>query len=282
MTGTAAVVLTTGAIGMAVRATGDGDEPSGGGVPALAVAAAAASPTVSPSPSHSPTPTAGPTREAGKKPGTEPEREPAKAAVAVDVTKDSGSTKKPAAKTEATEKAGKSSKPASSTTKATQSTISAADLPPLVSAGVPVSGGMTARAYYGQLDSMIATLDGTVTFNTSPAWLMQHNNRCVLTVVYSGVSGSTASVYAHGQGSGWSASENAPDQSVSADGGRVHHQLISPPSGTSVGSSWSLSSSVVVDGTTTSSGSYSLSLTSQDGTDQIWSFAGSKVSCDLL
>ncbi|WP_285599546.1 hypothetical protein [Kineosporia sp. NBRC 101731] len=269
--GTVAAVLATGVIGMTIRpGDGDGGGPGAGAAP-LALAPVLMSPT--PSVTVSKTRTAAPT----KKP--EPEKTPksnrvAPAPVVVRTETTSTPARTPKKRPVETTKVPKA-------TRTTKKVVTQAVVPKVVSVRVPVSGGMTVKAYFGRLQSVTSSLAGSVTFNTAAAWYSAHPNRCVLTAVYSDVSGSSAAVYAQGHDGAWSASESAPDQSVATDGGRLHHQLISPPASTPVGQSWSLSSLIVVDGTTTYSGSYTLSLASQDGSDQVWSFAGSKVSCDL-
>jgi len=152
-------------------------------------------------------------------------------------------------------------------------------LPTLVSTAVRVQGKITARAYFGRLDEMLDNLDGRVTFNVRSAVSQAYAERCVLTVVYSGVHGSSARAYSYGQDGRWSAIEDEPGAKVATDHGRIHHQLISPPVSARIGRSWNLSSAILIGKNATRSSDYTLTLTSVGGASPIWSFAGSPVSC---
>ena len=89
------------------------------------------------------------------------------------------------------------------------------------------SPSITARVYFGQLDSVISALSGQVSFNTAGSLQATNPGLCVGTVVFSQVTSSTGAVYAEGLGSGWTAAENAP--SPDTQGGNLHQQLVVPP-----------------------------------------------------
>jgi hypothetical protein len=74
-------------------------------------------------------------------------------------------------------------------------------------------GMVTARVYFGQLKSVMTELDN-ITFNVSAGYLLAHPQQCALTVVFDGVSGTQAAVYAQGLATGWSAADGTPDQRV--------------------------------------------------------------------
>jgi hypothetical protein len=152
------------------------------------------------------------------------------------------------------------------------------------SASLGVPGSLTARVYFGQLGSVVSGLSNRVTFNTPTSYRSAHPHQCVLTVVFSGVSGSQAAVYAQGLGSGWTGAESAPDQNVSTDSGVVHQQLVVPPGAASKGQAWNGSAFVRVDQDPNQdhhSSEYSLKLSSRSGSNATWKFAGTTVVCSL-
>ncbi len=149
------------------------------------------------------------------------------------------------------------------------------------SASLDVSGPVTAKAYFGRLDAVTARLSSSVTFDVSPSFALAHPDVCVQTVVFRGVSGDSAAVYAMGLGSSWGGAENAPSQSVATDNGVIHQQLITPPSASAAGDSYVGSAMLRVDGDDTDSGSYALSLGERGATISVWTFAGTKVTCAL-
>ena len=149
------------------------------------------------------------------------------------------------------------------------------------SASLDVSGPVTAKAYFGRLDAVTARLSSSVTFDVSPSFALAHPDVCVQTVVFRGVGGDSAAVYAMGLGSSWGGAENAPSQSVATDNGVIHQQLITPPSASAAGDSYVGSAMLRVDGDDTDSGSYALSLGERGAANSVWTFAGTKVACAL-
>jgi hypothetical protein len=139
------------------------------------------------------------------------------------------------------------------------------------------SPSITARVYFGHLDSVISALSGHVMFNTVGISL-QATNPCVGTVVFSQVSNSTGAVYAQGLGSGWTAAENAP--SPDAQDGNLHQQLVAPPADASAGDSWQLSAKLIAGNLQVRSAKYSLQLQGQNGSAQTWLVDGQTVTCN--
>jgi hypothetical protein len=140
------------------------------------------------------------------------------------------------------------------------------------------SSAVTARVYFGQLDSIISALSGQVSFNTSSSLLASNPDLCTSTVVFSGVSSPTGAVYAEGLGSGWTAAENAPSQDT--QNGTLHQQLVVPPAGISAGASWQGSAELVAGNLTVQSGSFGLHLESQNGATQTWLADGQTIICN--
>jgi hypothetical protein len=131
----------------------------------------------------------------------------------------------------------------------------------------------SARAYFGQLSAVTGALAGQVTLNmvtTKPTV-------CVETVVFSGLTGASGTVSALGAGAGWAGAETAPSPTI--ENGNQHQQVIIPPAG---GGAFTLSAVLAEGASTLSSGTYSLSLTSQAGSVQAWLVGGQAVSCDTL
>ncbi|MFI7589539.1 protein kinase [Spongisporangium articulatum] len=149
------------------------------------------------------------------------------------------------------------------------------------SVGLDVPGSLTAKAYFGRLDAVMATLDAQVTFLVNPSFEAAHGDQCVLTVVFKKAVGDQGAVYAQNLGSGWTGAENQPDQNVSTDDGVMHQQLIVPPVGTGAGASWQGSAFLRLDGVDHESSSYSLRLSSGSGSRATWKFAGQSVRCTV-
>jgi serine/threonine protein kinase len=139
------------------------------------------------------------------------------------------------------------------------------------------SSAITARVYFGQLGSVIASLSGQITFNTSASLRATEPGLCVGTVVFSSVSEQTGTVYAQGLGSGWTAAENAPGSET--QDGHLHQQLVVPPGNASAGNAWQGSAKLVSGNLTVSSGTYALQLQSQNGSTQTWLVDGQTVTC---
>ncbi len=147
-------------------------------------------------------------------------------------------------------------------------------------ASVPLATGsstVTARAYFGQLSSVMGALTGQVTFGSLTSAGADPGG-CAETVVFSGVPGSTGVVYAGGLGSGWRGAEAAP--SSSPDGGNSHQQIVAPPLSLASGSSYAAYAQLVAGTLKLTSGSFSLSLSGTAGSVQTWLVAGARVSCD--
>jgi len=196
------------------------------------------------------------------------------------VTRGSGSAGNPAASAENRSAESASSADANGGSSARTSTSTAAAT--WTSTELTAGDGLSARAYFGRFSQVVHGLQGTVSFTVDDGYLAAHADRCVLTVVFSGVSGTEAVVYADALGEGWRASEGTPDPAVATDSGVVHHQLMAPPPDRKVGSSGSYYANLVVDGTdSVVSASYTLELTARSGSERIWSLAGSPVSCSV-
>jgi hypothetical protein len=151
----------------------------------------------------------------------------------------------------------------------------------LSSAALSAPAGLTARVYFGQLSSLVSNLSGTVTFADARSSVAAHPTECALTVVFRGVTGSQAVVYAQNLGSGWTGAELTPDSNVATDGGVVHQQVIVPPGSSAPGATWRGSAQLAVDGRNQLSGSYDLALSSVSGSRGTWRLAGTPVSCTL-
>ncbi len=118
-----------------------------------------------------------------------------------------------------------------------------------------------ATVYVGRLSDVVRALAGRVTLATDPAFASAHQDVCVDTVVFTGVPGSSAVVYAGHLDDGWTAAENAPATAVEGSEHAVHQQLVVPPSTAKVGRSWTLNAELAQDGqTVATSGSYTLTV----------------------
>ena len=148
---------------------------------------------------------------------------------------------------------------------------------PYASASLTTSSrSIKAQVYFGQLGSIIAALNGQVTFSragleAAPADL------CTGTVVFSHLGAASGAVYAQGLGTGWTAAENAP--SPDAQNGHLHQQIVVPPAGVSAGDSWQGSANLIAGNLQVQSGRYSLRLQGRNGTTQTWQLDGQTVTC---
>jgi hypothetical protein len=151
------------------------------------------------------------------------------------------------------------------------------------SVGLSTQASVTATLYFGRLGAVMSWLSGTVHFNTDAAYATAHPGQCVSTVVFGSVSGSAAVVYAQSLGGGWGGAERAPSQSLAADNGHAHQQLIVPPWSAGAGTSWTGSALLVVDGSQQyTSSPYTLVLDRVSGSTQTWTVAGrTQVECTL-
>lgn len=144
---------------------------------------------------------------------------------------------------------------------------------------VGTDGAVTARVYFGQLDALMSALEGTVGFATEASFRQENRDRCVGTVVFYGVPGSTGEVYAQRLGDGWSAAENKPDNHVAGPQRTLHQQLVVPPR-VKAGTRWDAAASLTQDGTTVAvTDSYQLLLAASDGGSQTWQLSGRAVTC---
>lgn len=147
-------------------------------------------------------------------------------------------------------------------------------------ASVPLTSTVgEATVYFGQLRSLTHALDDEITLKISPSYLAAHPAQCALTVVFRGVTGQEAVVYAQGLVGGFTAAEDAPSRPVSTDGGVVHQQTVVPPEGAGAGLTLAGSGLLVTDGHETKSGSYTLLLVRTSGSDRTWRLNGASVSC---
>jgi len=136
---------------------------------------------------------------------------------------------------------------------------------------------ITARVYFGQLQSVTSALSGQVTFNTVGGLQATNPGLCVGTVVFSQVSNSTGAVYA--EGLGWAtAAEYAP--SPETQDGNLHQQLVIPPGSASPGDAWQGSAELITGDLKVQSGTYGLQLQSQNGSAQKWLVDGQTVTCN--
>jgi len=141
------------------------------------------------------------------------------------------------------------------------------------------SPSVTAWVYFGQLKAVIDASAGQVTFNTPARWLGEEPGRCVLTVVFKGVTEPTGAVYAQGLDySDWRALEYAP--SPDTEKGNLHQQLVTPPQTLSLGESWRYSAELVAGSQHLISTTYSLEFQGAAGSQQRWLVNGQAVGCD--
>ena len=139
------------------------------------------------------------------------------------------------------------------------------------------SSSITARVYFGQLQSVISALAGQVTFNTVGGLEATNPGLCVGTVVFSQVSSSTGAVYA--EGLEWlTAAEYAP--SLDTQDGNLHQQLVIPPGSASAGDTWQGSAELIAGNLKVQSGTYGLQLQGQNGSAQTWLAGGQTVTCN--
>ena len=143
------------------------------------------------------------------------------------------------------------------------------------------SSSVTAWVYFGQLKAVVDASAGQVTYNTPVTWLHDEPDRCVLTVVFKGVTAPTGAVYAHGLNySDWQAVEYAPSQTT--EKGNLHQQLVTPPppQTLSAGESWRYSAELVAGSQQLTSTTYSLKFQGAAGLQQRWLVNGQAVGCD--
>jgi Protein kinase domain len=155
--------------------------------------------------------------------------------------------------------------------------------PPVVSPYVSVSlasdsSSVTARAYFGELSSIVEALSGQVTFSTSADLMANQPGVCVETVVFSQVASPTGVVGAEDLGKGWTAAESIP--SPGTEGGNLHQQLVVPPSTVSPGDSWQVSAVLIAPSLRLNSDAFSLQFQGQAGSTQTWLVNGATVTCE--
>lgn len=141
------------------------------------------------------------------------------------------------------------------------------------------SPSVTAWVYFGQLKAVVDAFADQVTFNTPAAWLHEEPGRCVLTVVFKGVTEPAGAVYAQGLNySDWLALEYAPSQDT--EKGNLHQQLVTPPQTLSPGESWQYSAELVAGSQHLISSTYSLKFQGAAKSQQRWLVNGQAVDCD--
>lgn len=140
-----------------------------------------------------------------------------------------------------------------------------------------------ATAYFGQLEEVIKVLAGTVEFKTDPDFRAQRPDLCVATVVFTGVPGDTAAVYARGMDGDWGGAEAVPDQRISPPDRDAHQQLVIPPEAAVAGRAWRVSAALDLGadgGHDAISGEYVLALRERVATTLTWTVNGTQtVAC---
>lgn len=148
-----------------------------------------------------------------------------------------------------------------------------------VSLGVP-SSSLAAYFYFGQLNAIVNTLRGKVSFNLPADLLTSEPKACVGTVVFFNVPSGTGTVSASGLGTGWGGAEGLPNKAVVQHS--LHQQLVTPPTSATPGQRWQGSAKLHTNQTDADSGDYTLVLQNKAVSTWRWLIDGSKqVTCSL-